>query len=76
MSDHIPTLADVCSAIAEGHLSVVSDGQAYLVNAFELRRYFNRRCVFPSISSLDLLASPPSDSFPESSFHDLCRSCL
>ena len=43
MTDRIPTFADVCSAIAEGRLSVDTDGSVYQVNAFELRRYFNNR---------------------------------
>jgi hypothetical protein len=42
MSDHIPTLADVCSAIADGRLAASSDGASYHVNALELRRYFNQ----------------------------------
>ena len=40
MSDRIPTLAEVCSAIAEGRLAVSSDGSTYQVSAFELRLYF------------------------------------
>ena len=47
MFDQIPTLADVCSAIAEGRLAATSDGRSYEVSAFELRRYFNERCSFP-----------------------------
>ncbi len=42
MPEHIPTLADVCSAIADGRLAASSDGATYHVNALELRRYFNR----------------------------------
>lgn len=42
MSDHIPTFADVCCAIAEGHITAVTDGSVYQVNVLELRRYFNR----------------------------------
>jgi hypothetical protein len=40
MSERTPTLADLCSAIAEGHISTSIDGNMYLVNARELRRYF------------------------------------
>jgi hypothetical protein len=42
VSDHIPTLADVCCAIAEGRVSATLDGDLYSVNALELRRYFNK----------------------------------
>jgi hypothetical protein len=72
MSDRVPTLADVCSAIAEGRLAVASDGQAYLVNAFELRRYFNRCRSLPPISLLDTLSSAYSDTGRDWSVHDLC----
>lgn len=50
MSDHIPTLADVCSAIAEGHIAVAVDGSMYQVSAFELRRYLNKLRSLPSLS--------------------------
>ena len=53
MSDHIPTLADICSAIAEGRLAVASDGSMYQVNVFELRRYFNKLHSLPAITFLD-----------------------
>ncbi|GCE12331.1 hypothetical protein [Tengunoibacter tsumagoiensis] len=43
MSDHIPTLADLCSAIAEGHVAAATDGSTYHVNALEVRRYFSKR---------------------------------
>ena len=64
MSDHIPTLADVCSAIADGRLAASSDGATYHVNALELRRYFNRsslvkspilRSVLPIFPPIDTL---------------------
>ncbi len=48
MSDRIPTLADVCCAIAEGHVSVTLDGDLYSVNALELRRFFNKSRPLPS----------------------------
>lgn len=76
MSDHVPTLADVCSAIAEGHLAAASDGSMYQVNAFELRRYFNRCYSFSPISLLDALSSTCSDSFHEWSLQALCSSGL
>ena len=60
MSDHIPTLADVCSAIAEGQIAVAIEGSMYQVNALELRRYFNRLRSIPAIASL--LDSQYSDS--------------
>jgi hypothetical protein len=71
MSDHIPTLADVCSAIAEGRLAASSDGSMYHVNALELRRCFNKRRSLPTISFLDLISSTYSDS-QECSLLDLC----
>ncbi len=51
MSDRIPTLADVCSAIAEGHVPVAIDGSMYQVNALELRRYFSKLRPLPTIST-------------------------
>ncbi len=71
MSDHIPTVADVCSAIAEGRLAASSDGSTYHVNALELRRYFNKRRSLPTIFFLDLIASTYSDS-QDWSILDLC----
>ncbi len=53
MSERFPTLADVCSAIAEGRLSANSDGSTYQLNAFELRRYFNKRAPLPTPSVID-----------------------
>jgi hypothetical protein len=57
MSDRVPTLADVCSAIAEGHIAAVVDGSMYQVNALELRRYLNKLRSLPSIS---ITAAPDS----------------
>ncbi len=58
MSDHIPTFADLCSAIAEGRLSAASDGSTYQVSALELRRYFNKHHrPVPTISSSRTSAS-------------------
>ena len=73
MPDRTPTLADVCYAIAEGHLAVSSDGTTYQVSARELQRYFNQH------RSLTILALVESLSFryPESSTlasADLCSS--
>lgn len=51
MSGHIPTLADLCSAIAEGEVSAAVDGSMYRVNALELRRYINKFRPLPSIST-------------------------
>jgi hypothetical protein len=53
MSDRIPTLAEVCSAIAEGRLSVSSDGSTYQISALELRRYFSNNASFPALSYTD-----------------------
>jgi hypothetical protein len=52
MSDRIPTLADVCSAIAEGHIPVAIEGPMYQVNALELRRYFNKLRSIPALATL------------------------
>ncbi len=50
MPDRFPTLADVCSAIAEGHIDAASDGTMYQVNAFELRRYLNKLRSLPTVT--------------------------
>ncbi len=51
MSDRIPTLADVCSAIAEGSLVATLDGTMYQINALELRRYLNKFRPLPTVTS-------------------------
>ena len=56
MSDHIPTLADLCSAIAEGSIVATLEGSMYSVNAYELRRYLNKFRSLPTISSTIPLA--------------------
>ena len=56
MSDHIPTLADLCSAIAEGSIVATIEGSMYSVNAYELRRYLNKFRSLPTISSTIPLA--------------------
>ena len=48
MSDHTPTLADLCSAIAEGSIAATLDGATYQVSIYELRRYFNRHRSQPT----------------------------
>ena len=58
MPDRLPTLADVCSAIAEGHIDAAVDGSMYSVNAFELRRYLNKLRPLPTVN---LSASPAQD---------------
>ena len=60
MSDRIPTLADVCNAIAEGHIPVAVDGPMYQVNALELRRYFTKLRPLPAISTTSDPLSPSS----------------
>ena len=52
MPDRIPTLADVCSAIAEGQISFSTDGATYQISALELRRYRNKQHSLPSITAL------------------------
>jgi hypothetical protein len=56
MSDRIPTLADVCSAIADGSIVATLEGSTYAVNAHELRRYLNKFRSLPTISS----TTPPA----------------
>ncbi len=51
MSDRIPTLADLCSAIADGRIVATLEGSMYAVNALELRRYLNTFRSLPTISS-------------------------
>ena len=70
MPDHIPTLADVCSAIAEGHLIAASDGSTYHVSAFQLRRHFNKRQSFPTISFLDDMFAPTYPDVPDENQRD------
>ena len=50
MSDRIPTLADLCSAIADGRIPANLEGSMYAVNALELRRYLNTFRSLPTIS--------------------------
>ena len=51
MSDRIPTMADLCSAIADGSIVATLAGSMYTVNALELRRYLNTFRSLPTISS-------------------------
>jgi len=63
MADRTPTFADICSAIAEGHIASTIDGTMYQLNAFELRRYLNKFHSLPQIPSTpDQNSSPHSDS--------------
>ena len=58
MSGRTLTLADLCCAIAEGHITAAVDGSVYQVNAFELRRYLNRLRPLPSLTSPTTDATP------------------
>ena len=51
MSDRIPTLADLCRAIADGSIVATLEGSMYTVNALEFRRYLNTFRSLPTISS-------------------------
>ena len=63
MADRTPTLGDLCSAIAEGHIAATIDGAMYQLNAFELRRYLNKFRSLPDICAvLDQSSSPHSNS--------------
>lgn len=60
MSNHTPTFADLCSAIAEGTIGATLDGEMYQLSVYELRRYFNKSRTLPTLLSTDspsLLAS-------------------
>ncbi len=52
MPDHTPTFAELCSAIADGGVIATLDGSMYEVNAFELRRYFNKSRALLGVSSV------------------------
>ena len=65
MSDRNPTLADVCSAIADGHIAAVIDGSMYRVNALELRRYLNKLRSLPTVSFTTAPDSSPHAHSPE-----------
>jgi hypothetical protein len=51
MPDRIPTLADLCSAIADGRIISTLEGSMYTVNALELRRYLDKFRSHPPLSS-------------------------
>jgi hypothetical protein len=55
VSDRIPTLADLCTAIADGHVPASVDGSVYQVNVLELRRYF--QALHSSETQSSLLSS-------------------
>jgi precorrin-6B methylase 1 len=57
MPDYTPTFAELCSAIADGGVIATLDGSVYEVNAFELRRYFNKSRALPGISSVQRQSS-------------------
>ena len=67
MSGRTLTLADLCCAIAEGHITAAVEGSVYQVNAFELRRYLNKRRPLPSLTSPVADSSPTSIDDPLSS---------
>ena len=57
MSNHTPTFADLCSAIAEGTIGATLDGDMYQLSVYELRRYFNKSRSLPHFLSSGLPAS-------------------
>ena len=69
MPDYTPTFADLCSAIADGGVLATLDGTVYEVNAFELRRYFQKARILPGISSIqpDPSQEGADASYPQSS---------
>jgi hypothetical protein len=62
MPDHMPTFAELCSAIADGGVIATLDGSMYEVNAFELRRYFNKPRNFPPVSPAQDISRQEGDS--------------
>ena len=62
MADHIPTFADICSAIADGQVAATIEDSMYQLNVYELRRYLNKFRSLPVISTaVDQDSSPHSD---------------
>jgi hypothetical protein len=57
MPDYTPTFAELCSAIADGGVIATLDGSMYEVNAFELRRYFNKSRTLPGVASVQQQSS-------------------
>lgn len=57
MSNHTPTFADLCNAIAEGTIGATLDGEMYQLSVYELRRYFNKSRSLPTLLSSDLPTS-------------------
>lgn len=50
MADSVPTIADLCCAIAEGHIDTTVEGTTYKLSVYELRRYLNKFRALPTIS--------------------------
>lgn len=61
MSDHTPTLADLCCAIAEGRIPASSDGVVYQVTALEVRRHLIRKHTPSLLSFLSSLSLRQDD---------------
>lgn len=62
MADRVPTVADLCCAIAEGHVAATVDGGTYKLSAYELRRYLHKIRALAIISPrFDQLLSSHSD---------------
>lgn len=61
MPDYTPTFADLCSAIADGGVIATLDGSVYEVNAFELRRYFNKSRLLPGLAPVQQQLSHEDD---------------
>ena len=57
MSDHTPTFAGLCSAIADGTMGATFDGETYQLSVYELRRYFDNSRSLPHLLSSGLPAS-------------------
>ena len=65
MSNHTPTFADLCSAIAEGTIGATLDGETYQLSVYELRRHFNQSRSLPTLlssgSPSSLVANDPGN---------------
>lgn len=62
MADRVTTVADLCCAIAEGHVVATVDGGTYKLSAYEVRRYLRKIRALATISPrFDQILSSHSD---------------
>lgn len=58
MADRIITIADLCTAIAEGQITAAVDGTMYRISALELRRYLHQSGTQVPVLPTEPIASP------------------